>query len=260
MKPYPMSMMTRTFPILLVMALITPGSHAQENGLASPVAFNVAIGSDWGDQEQVRILGSLDVPLQEWLPQTSPDSRVRLAGVGIAVDTGNDSSDSRFRVGLLDLLLQRAWWSGRVRLIDLNRMGLVEVEDTWVEIGTGPGIHVGGTAGAFSIRTLLLGGRKRWKPDTVTQGSATGWHGGVAVMASLRLKQDVTLAVTAERLTLSGTDASWWSSTARASWVVAGPLTAGVHAEHMAPLDQGRWGPSWKTHTRAGASLTYRVR
>ena len=249
---------TALFALLLV-ALTTGRADAQNHGLSSPVAWNAAVGSDFGDRQQSWILGSLDIPLEEWLPQTTPDSRIRLAGLRVAYHTEEGASDLRIQAQVLDLLLQRAWWSGKVRLMDLNRTGLADIQDTWFEFGTGPGVHSNSTAGAISARAMILGGRKRWNPGPDYPETAAGWHGGIAFMVAARFRQQLELSVSAERLALSGTGASWWSSRAEGSWQFAGNLTFGMHAERLTPVEGGQWGQWRQTDTRAGASLMYRV-
>lgn len=204
------SLMTRKLLIALTLMWASLGSadtQAQSDSTASSgmdlVAWEIEATQDWTSSPTatiptVHFRGR--VPLESLLPQTTPDSRIRFLEAEAGMRSANSTQQEVWRLSLFDLMLQRAWWSGAVRMIDVQSGTFHEHDRTWFEIGTGPGFHVQG-ASSVSGSIQALGGRRSTgiysSSDRILEGS--GWHGGIRLLTSLGLADVAVLSAYAGR-------------------------------------------------------------
>ena len=199
---------------LMLFVLPSSSIHAQSNAPLEPVSglnvmdWEIAATNGWTDSPEaaipmIRIRGI--VPLAELLPQTTPDSFIRFLSLAAGTTKREDDQELTWDLSLVDLLLQRAWWSGSMRVVDLESGTFFSHDRTWIELGTGPGFHVQGPIAAFSFRALVLGGRRTAQLFTTNASrlEGTGWHGGVRLQASARVHDVVVLTLQASRTAFS---------------------------------------------------------
>jgi hypothetical protein len=199
---------------LLVAILPAASTHAQSNAPSEPngglnvMDWEVTASSSWTNSPtatipMARFRGL--VPLSELLPQTTPDSHIRFLSLAAGTTTRNDKRNQVWSLSILDLLLQRAWWSGSVRFVDLESHTYFSHDRTWFELGTGPGFHVQGPDAAFSFRAMAIGGRRtaRIITDDASRLDGTGWHGGVLLQTAARVRNALVLTLHASRTAFS---------------------------------------------------------
>lgn len=200
-------LMARAFLSLLLVAVLY--SHpafgqAQDQEPIAPelTVFNWVVKGGLSEMEDpsgrvASVSFSGDVPLRSLLPQTSPDSRITIAGLTAGIRSDDDTSEFAYRFQAFDLALQRAWWSGSVTILDLASQHLMEHDRTWFVIGTGPGFHQELEGGAVSARLQGVAGRRSalLHDPASRPGEGSGWMTGVQASISARLK---------ERLFISG--------------------------------------------------------
>lgn len=167
---------------------------------------NSSLYFEWGDNSPdypsaslpvVRLSGR--VPLEDLLPQTTPDSEIEFFQAAAGVRVEEHRTRASWSVALVDLVLQRASWSGAVRLLNLSTNTSTNHERTWFEVGTGPGLHIKRKRTAFSVRAQIFGGRKSAEVPrnysglpTLEARSGSGWHGGGRVDISARIRSSLT--------------------------------------------------------------------
>ena len=179
----------------------------------------------------------LDVPLRSWLPQTSPDSRIRLAAIGLRQADQDNSEPLRVQLSVLDMHLQRSRWSGSVNLLDLDESWLLARRDVWLEGGTGPGFHIDRGTWGLSGRLQAFGGRSRL--DTAAPGMdgqrETGWHGGVRSSVAFRWMEWLRVVTESARTSHSGSPLSCWSMETRVEAHPATFLQLGLVHQEVEP-------------------------
>lgn len=180
---------------------------------------------------------TLDVPLRDWLPQTTPDSRMRLAAIGARWTPDAVDGPVRIRLTIMDLELQRASWSGSVRLLDLNASRLLATQHVWLEAGTGPGFHAVRDQWTVSGRLQVFGGGSR--VDSGVPGTdgrqESAWYAGARSSLSARFTEHFLLVLKSQYATYTGSVPSWWSGNVRLEYRPSRKLTVALMQEQLEP-------------------------
>ncbi len=192
----PYSNMRRTdllFPIvgLLVtcLAFTVRGAEGRQLPDVAPMAMSSDVWSDsddniWG----ARIGIHRTVPLGSLLPQTAIGSSIRVLILEGGVQSDDGDLIGRFRIGGLDLDVQRGHKSVLLTIADYDRAGTMDLNATWFRIGFGPGVaHDGPRAkGRFAVhafsglvtrefgRSLYASLPKNTRSDTMFEGGLAG--------------------------------------------------------------------------------------
>jgi hypothetical protein len=207
-RPQSMTRIARVFMLLLmpVVITVTNTAHGQTSGTEPEIVTDsstsqltlvnwvlTAGASSTADPSSHIAMASLsgNVPLRSLLPQTSPDSRITFAGLEGGVQSEDGTSQFAYRFLGLDLTLQRAWWSGSVKMLDLASNSLMEFDRTWFAVGTGPGIHQDLGGGALNLQLQANAGRRSasLKHPVSTIGDGSGWYAGIKAAVGARLNE-----------------------------------------------------------------------
>ncbi len=199
--------MNRLLAVLLVATcLFSDRAQAQsDSGLLSEldlVAWGVEAIQAWTSSPSAAIPTARfdgSVPLEQLLPQTTPDSRIRFVAAQVGMRDLDNEQQTVWALSLLDLMLQRAWWSGAVRLVDVQSGTFLQHDRTWFEIGTGPGFHVQSANSAVSGGMQVFGGRRAAGLHDFDIGAmeGSGWHGGVRLHTAINLRKVAILSARA---------------------------------------------------------------
>lgn len=204
---------------------------------------------------------TLDAPLRDWLPQTTPDSFMRLAVLGVRWLPDASDHAVRVKLTLMDMHLQRAFWSGGVTLLDLQTSRLLEQHDVWLEAGTGPGFHADNGSWSVSGHFQAFGGGSR--VDTGLPGTShdveSTWHGGLRSALSGRFRERVFVVLRSGFTTHTGTAPSWWSGRIGVEVRPIPSLGLTLSREQVEPL-KGRTAGFDSLRSRTTVSAAYRFR
>lgn len=209
-------------------------------------------------QEQFLIGLSRAIPLERILPQVTSDSKIDFASVTFGYREEGEGSSFRYQATVLDLLLQRAWWSGGVTILDIDHRGTAEHSATWAEVATGPGVHwqpneSGMHAAARAVAVIGVSAVEFGVPvDAV--GRESGAHYGWLAMGSINVMENLEIRV-------EGGHSAWTSSDKR-EWSSAINVLFGF-SERIALDAYAHWNDMSGTlgsfsRTRMGFNLTYR--
>lgn len=149
----------RTLATLLIacLALSTHSAFARQLPDVAPMGFSVTAWTDpgtniWG----AHVGGYRTVPLPSLLPQTAPGSSIRILMLEAGVQVDHTDVNGRFRVGGLDLDVQRGRKSVLLTIADYDRAGTMDLNARWLRLGFGPGLSHNGprTKGRIAVHVI----------------------------------------------------------------------------------------------------------
>lgn len=144
------------------------------------------------------------VPIPSLLPQTTADSRMDILRIG-AGSRFIDGSHERFlfRATALDLMIQRAIWTGAFTLLDYDRSRLENLDADWISLSAGPGFNIRNESFSAVARLLFTGGVSSWKFGNdifpfLTAEQDTGIEYAVQIHGDIRLGKHLHMRLHAE--------------------------------------------------------------
>lgn len=180
-------------------------------------------GTDiWG----AHVGGYRAVPLSSLLPQTAPGSSIRVLMLGAGVQVNHTDAIGRFRVGGLDLDVQRGRKSVLLTIADYDRTGTMDLNARWLRLGFGPGLSHNGprmkgriAVHPFSGLTTRKLGKSLYASVPSNSTSDTMIEVGLAGRSSLYHAHDWRLDVRAEYVLHSVTgDMRTFMAESEVSW------------------------------------------
>lgn len=181
-----------------------------------------------------------ETPLEYFLPNVSPGSRLEVIGLGIGARMDDGDATFRWRVVPLVIDIAKPPWNGGVTVLRYDRSGIRTVEADWLATHGGP-------SGRFLVGGMAV------EPSLIFRASLASRRTGRSFFPDLTPEADDgatgAAASAAARLVLSG--ASGFRLTATASierlWAGPDPELRVLGAALRVPL-----APAWTLIGRAG--------
>ena len=252
-QPYRLPrVLSRLSALVVLTALVALPSRAQFEQPVARLLGHIGADETMAGDSRLLVGSSLIVDLDEWLPQTTPDSRMTLLRVMYGIQ--DDAVRTPFRLTVFDLMLQRGWWSSGLKVAEMDRLGVLPLEDTWAEIKTGPGFHAENESVSASGSVQLLGGWKRFISDPSTDAdSQAGWRGGLRLAMAFHWKSLVKGVIEVEQIGMN----EWRTASASLEIRPAHRIAVTAFAETVSPPDNN---DTWVDGERAGVRLDIRLR
>jgi len=158
MRSYPFAIHVTLLLFLGLPLTINVAVARQLPDVAPPVwSANSWTGADDAVQG-VRIGVRRTVPLRSLLPQAAPGSHIHVLVLEGGVQSDDGDVIGRFRIGGIDLGVQRGHRSVVLTLADYDRAGTMDLNATWARAGFGPGLSWNGPRRAGRIAVHAFSG------------------------------------------------------------------------------------------------------
>jgi hypothetical protein len=144
--------------LLALAALLAPAPTAAGQSPyweMAPLRFLADVDAATGHDAVAMSLGvDRSVPLDFFLPNVGPGSRIDVMGLGAGVRIVDGSAAFRWRIAPLVIDLTRPPWNGGVTLLRQDRTGLRTVEADWLAVHGGPSARV--VLGTLAIEPSIV--------------------------------------------------------------------------------------------------------